>query len=348
MKKIISTLAGLAMLAGSLFAAGLPGAPAPFNGSKQIHIALIRQMVEGEFMQMYRAGAQRQADLMGVKLTIFGKNMDNQAQANFIYQAISMKVDGIVIDHGLTETMMKPAQDALAAGIPVVAFDVDLKNPEIVQIAQNDHLLGRMALQAMVADFNGKANVGYIYVAGILPLDKRDESFTQVKKEYPNLKEIVRTGTLESPFSVKNADQVKAVLRANPNINAYFAPFDEFAKGVVMALNETNMIDKVKVYSADISTQDIQLMTKPNSPWAATAATNPAAIGAVSIRAIALRIAKQNVEHDLYIPPMLFTSKSLNEAGVKTMTQLRKKFPKFNHVDVATASWIPVDKKGMF
>ena len=144
MKKIISTLAGLAMLTGTLFVAGLPGAPAPFNGSKQIHIALIRQMVEGEFMQMYRAGAQRQADLMGVKLTIFGKNMDNQAQANFIYQAINMKVDGIVIDHGLSETMMKPAQDALAAGIPVVAFDVDLKNPEIVQIAQNDHLLGRM------------------------------------------------------------------------------------------------------------------------------------------------------------------------------------------------------------
>ena len=31
---------------------GLEGAPAPFDGSKQVHIALIRQMVEGEFMQM--------------------------------------------------------------------------------------------------------------------------------------------------------------------------------------------------------------------------------------------------------------------------------------------------------
>ena len=153
---------------------------------------------------------------------------------------------------------------------------------------------------------------------------------------------------MESPFSVKNADQVKAVLRTNPNINAYFAPFDEFAKGVVMAFNETNMTDKVKVYSADISTQDIQLMTKPNSPWVATAATNSAAVGAISARAIALRIAKQKFENDLYIPRMLFTSKILNEAGVKTMTQLPKKFSKFNNVDVATASWIPVDKKVIF
>lgn len=30
----------------------LKGAPAPFNGEKKIHFALIRQMVEGEFMQM--------------------------------------------------------------------------------------------------------------------------------------------------------------------------------------------------------------------------------------------------------------------------------------------------------
>jgi simple sugar transport system substrate-binding protein len=330
------------------FSGKLEGAPAPFDGSKEVHIALIRQMVEGEFMQMYRAGAQRQADLLGVKLTVFGKNMDNQAQANFVYQAINMGVDAIILDHGLTETMKKPAADALAAGIPVVAFDVDLKNADIPQIAQDDYLLGKMALDALIADFNKKANVGYVYVAGCLPLDKRDVSFTKVKEEYPGIKEIVRTGTFESPFSVKNADQVKAVLRANPDINAYFSPYDEFAKGVIMALEETRMTDKVKVYSADISTQDIQMMGKKGSPWAATAATNPAAIGAVSVRAAALRIAGQPVPHDITIPPMLFTQKMIIEANVKNMKQLRAKFPEFNHVERAMAPWIPVVKKGLF
>ena len=344
----VAMLIGFSISVNSVFAEKLKGAPAPFDGSKNVHIALIRQMVEGEFMQMYRAGAQRQADLLGVKLTVFGKNMDNQAQANFVYQAINMKVDAIVIDHGLTETMKKPATDALKAGIPVVAFDVDLKNPDIPQIAQDDHLLGRMALDALIADYGGKANVGYVYVAGCLPLDKRDISFNEVKGKYPGIKEIVRTGTFESPFAVKNADQIKAVLRANPEINAYFAPYDEFAKGVVMALEESQMTNKIKVYSADISTQDIQLMAKKNSPWAGTAATNPAAIGAVSIRAAALRIAGQDVPHDITIPPMLFTRKMIIDSGVRNMKQLRAKFPKFNHVERAMAPWMPVDKKGLF
>ena len=345
---VLSIVLGLAFGANSALAKGLKGAPPPFDGSKKIHIALIRQMTEGEFMQTYRAGAQIQANLLGIKLTVFGKSMDNQAEANFVYQAINMKVDGIIIDHGLSETMMKPAADAIKAGIPVVAFDVDLKNPKIPQIAQDDELLGMLALKAMVKDFNGKANVGYVSIAGILPLDKRDRSWKKIKKEYPGIKQIVKTGTLESPIASKNANQVKAVLLAHPEINAFFAPYDELGKGVVQALREARKQDKVKVYTADISTQDIREMIKPDSPWAATAATNPASIGAVSVRAIALKIAGVKIPHNLLIPPMLFTAKKLRAMKIKNMKQLRKKFPKFNSVDLLNYPWIPVDKKGLF
>ena len=353
MKKLISMLLNLVFIV--LISCGqnansgssvtkLEGAPAPFDGSKKMHFALIRQMVEGEFMQMWQDGAQKQADLMGIKLTVFGKNMDNQAQSDFIYQAINMKVDGIILDHGLTETLSKPAADAVAAGIPVVAFDVDVKHPEINQIAQDDHALGRMSLDAMNKDYNQKANIGYVYFAGILPLDKRDQSFTEFKKEFPNMKEIVRTGTVESPFSVKNAEQVKAVLKANPQINAYFAPYDEFAKGVVLALEEEGLTDKIKVYSADISTQDIELMIKDGSPWAATAATSPRLIGALSVRTLALKIVGEEIPHDILITPILFTQDMLRKAGVKNMEELEIKFPEFNKTTNMTASWIPMIK----
>jgi len=345
---VCSIILGLFFSTNSLLAGGLKGAPPPFDGSKKIHVALIRQMTEGEFMQTFRAGAQVQANLLGIKLTVFGKSMDNQAEANFVYQAINMKVDGIIIDHGLSETMMKPAADAIKAGIPVVAFDVDLKNPQIPQIAQDDELLGMLALKQLVKDFNGKANVGYVSIAGILPLDKRDRSWQKIKKEYPGIKEIVKTGTLESPIAAKNADQVKAVLLAHPEINAFFAPYDELGKGVVQALRESGKQNKVKVYTADISTQDIREMIKPDSPWAATAATNPASIGAVSVRAIALKIAHIKVPHNILIPPMLFTAKELRAMKIKNMKQLRKKFPKFNSVDLLNYPWIPVDKKGLF
>lgn len=322
----------------------LDGAPAPFEGSKLVHFALIRQMVEGEFMQMWQDGAQKQADLMGIKLTVFGKNMDNQAQADFVYQAINMKVDGIILDHGLTETLSKPAADAVAAGIPVVAFDVDVQNSEINQIAQDDHALGRMSLDALNKDYNQSANIGYVYLSGQPSLDARDEAFTDFKKEFPNMKEIARSGTLESPFSLKNAEQVKAVLKSNPQINAYFAPFDEFAKGVVLALEEEGLTDKVRVYSIDISTQDIELMIKDGSPWVATATANPTQAGALCVRALALKVAGEKLPQNILIESHLFTQDMLRGAGVKNMEELEIKFPDFNKTTNMTASWIPMLK----
>ena len=186
---------GLLLVVGGAFANGsneagqkspstvkLTNAPKPFDGSKKVRIALVRQMVEGEFMQMYEAGAKKQAQALGIELTILGKQMDNQAEANFVYQAIDLGVDGIIIDHGLSETMMKPAADVVAKGIPVVAFDVDLKNPQINQIAQDDFAHGTNIGSTIVKDFNGKALVGYTFLAGILPLDKRNVSWVKIKQ----------------------------------------------------------------------------------------------------------------------------------------------------------------------
>ena len=49
-------------------------------------------------------------------------------------QAIALSVDGIVIQHGLTESMPAAAQRAIDAGIKIVAFDANVENAAIPQI----------------------------------------------------------------------------------------------------------------------------------------------------------------------------------------------------------------------
>ena len=77
------------------------------------------------------------------------------------------------------------------------------------------------------------------------------------------------------------------MLSAHPDIKVMFAPYDEFAKGVKIAVDEAGLNKGIKIYSADISTSDIAAMREPDSAWAATAATNPAVVGQVSVRALA-------------------------------------------------------------
>ncbi|TDW28098.1 monosaccharide ABC transporter substrate-binding protein (CUT2 family) [Rhizobium azibense] len=319
---------------------GLKGAPAPFDKGG-VKVALISYISAGDFFQAYQAGAEAQAKSLGIDLRIFAGRQDAGEQREQILQAINLGVEGIVIDHGLPESLSDVVDQALAKNIKVVAFDVNLNNPKIPQVEQSDHRLAQLALDQAIKDNGNSFKAGYVYVAGFAPLDRRNEIWDKVKAANPDIAETVRFGNVSDTTAVTTADQAKAALRANPDISVVFAPYDEFARGVKLALTDLGLAEKVKIYSADISTADIQEITEPGSPWIATAATNPAVVGAVSIRAAALQIAGETVPQNIVVEPVLLTQDQLRSANVQTIEDLAKKIPAFSTSAAATADWIP-------
>ena len=337
LKTLVASLAlGSAFLAS---AQGIPGAPAPFDKGG-VKVALVAYLSAGDFYQAYQAGAQQQAKALGIDLRVYPGRQDAAEQRNQIEQAINQKVQGIIVDHGLPEALKDVVQKAVDAGIKVVAFDVNLNNAKVPQVEQSDHALARQALEQAVTD-NGKAfKAGYVYVAGFAPLDRRNEVWTEFKAKNPGVTEKVRFGVVNATTAASVADQAKAALRANPDISVVFAPYDEFARGVKLAAQELGISKKLRIYSADVSTADIQEITEADSPWAATVATNPAVVGAVSVRALALSIAGQPVSHNVVVEPTVLTQKQLRDAGVKTVDELSAKLPAFGQSPAATAPWI--------
>ena len=104
----------------------------------------------------------------------------------------------------------------------------------------------------------------------------------------------------------------------------------------------SEMKGKVKVYGADISTADIELMTAEGSPWVATGATDPNAIGAAVVRTLALNLAGEVKESaKVEFPPILVTAQMLRDKGVKNMEDLRAAQPQLNISSVSSAAWIP-------
>ncbi|MCW3481674.1 substrate-binding domain-containing protein [Neisseriaceae bacterium JH1-16] len=334
---------GLALAAGvadSALAAGLKGAPAPFDKGG-VKVALVGYLSAGDFFQAYEGGARRQAKALGIDLRVFPGKQDAAQQREQIEQAINLGVKGIIVSHGLPESLKDVVRKAVNAGIKVVAFDVNLGNPKVPQIEQSDKDLAEAVLKQAIKD-NGKAfKAGYVYVPGFAPLDRRDAVWKGVKQTNPQIVEKARWGTLDNPIATSVAAQANAALRANPDISVVFAPYDEFARGTKLAANELGVAKKLKIYSADISTADIAEIREPNSPWVATAATNPAVVGAVSVRALALYIAGKDPGHNIVVKPTLITRADLNRYNIKTMEELSAKLPAFGTSDVARASWIP-------
>lgn len=333
--------AGAALLAAPALAQGIEGAPAPFDGDERPTIALVRYLSTGDFFQAYLAGVQRQAEALGMELRVFDSRQDAALQADMMDQAIGLGVDGIIVQHGLTESMKEPVQRALDAGIDVVAFDVNVENEQVPQIEQSDRDLARLALEQAIEDNGESFNAGYVYVAGIAPLDRRDETWQEFKERYSGIEEVARWGTLDNPIANSVANQTSAVLRANPDIEVVFAPYDEFAKGVKIAVDEAGMSQDVKIYSADVSTADIAAMREPGSAWVATAATNPAVVGEVSVRALAMLLADMDPGAQVIVPPTLITQDFLNEQDISNMEELSARMPQFSHADVAMPEWMP-------
>ncbi|QRI64008.1 substrate-binding domain-containing protein [Shinella sp. PSBB067] len=339
LKSLTGAVAGALLAAGTAAAGGIAGAPAPFDKG-DVDIAVVSFLGSGDWLQAFEAGVKRQADALGVKLTISQARNDNDTQRSLIEQAINLGVDGIIINNGRPEVLQDVAQKALDAGIKVVAYDVNLDNEQIPQLEQSDADMARLVLEQAVKDKGDGFVGGAVYVAGFAPLDRRYAVWQDFVKKH-NLTEKAVWGVVNDTVPASVADQTKAILRANPDISVIFTPWDEFAKGVKLAIDELGVSQNVKIYGVDISTADIQLMAEPDSAWAATAATNAAVVGEVSVRAVSLAIAGQFPGRSVLLQPTLVTRDDLVKNEISTIEELQQKFPAFLKSDAATASWIP-------
>ncbi|MDE0868549.1 MAG: substrate-binding domain-containing protein [Aquiluna sp.] len=317
-------------------------APAPFSDGT-VKIALVENSGAGDYFQQFRNGAVQQFEAMGVEFEIYDAQADNAKQATDMETAIGSGVDAIIVRHGNSDTMCPLINDALDKGIPVVIYDIEVSDcaPRAIETSQSDFDLAKTVLTQMAADVGAGVQVGYVNVFGIAPLDRRHVIWEEFKVEN-NWEESFFVGKFTNSVATDNAQLVDAALKANNGVTAIFAPYDEFTKGTVSAIDQNEMAGTVSAYGIDISNADIEIMTNENSPWKATAGTDPNAIGAAVVRTVFLHLAGELSENEYQFPGVLITQDFLLENSIANMDDLRSKLPALSLTEVMAADWIPV------
>lgn len=141
-------------------------------------------------------------------------------------------------------------------------------------------------------DFNGKANIIKLWVAGFPPMERRQVAYQALLKQNPGIKELESIGAVSSDVQGDTANKVRAILAKYPKgkIDAIWGTWDAFSQGAYKALKENGRTE-IKLYSIDISNQDLQLMRESGSPWKVSVAVDPKLIGATNVRLVANKIA---------------------------------------------------------
>ncbi|SDY57882.1 substrate-binding domain-containing protein [Herbiconiux ginsengi] len=314
--------------------------PAPFDGDP-VKVALVRQSGAGDYFEAWGAGAQAQAKFANIELQVTDARNDNAKQASDLEQAIASKPDAIIIDHGQTDTLQPLVTKAVDAGIPVIVYDLALTDSTgVITSSQSDESMASGVLDQLIDDVGDGAKVGYVSAEGFAALDRRAVVWNQYVKDH-NLDVVFSTGKVSESTATDNIPLVDAALKQNPDVQAIFAPYDEITKGTVQAVIQNNLQDKVKVYGIDISNADIEVITADGSPWVATSATDPAAVGAGVVRALALSLAGQLDETDVQFPAKTITQQFLADNKATNVTELRAAEPTLKLDDVVVADWLP-------
>jgi simple sugar transport system substrate-binding protein len=314
--------------------------PAPFDKGP-VKIALVQYSGAGDYFQLWTKGAQQQADSVGFTMQHYDAKADDAKQAADMKTAIGSGVAGIIVDHGRSPTMCPLINQATDAGVAVVVYDVKVADcaPKAVETRQNDTDLAALVLTQMAKDIGDGVAVGYVNPLVIAPLERRDVVWKKFVVDHKWKQKFV-VGRFSHDVADDNAKLAAAALKQHPEVKAVFAPYDELTKGTVRAIEDNKLGPRVAAYGIDISNADIELMTKKESPWKATATTDPSAIGAAVVRTLALQLAGQLGGKEVVFPGVLVTQSFLAREQIKNMDDLRVKLPDLNLATVASAGWI--------
>ena len=283
-------------------------------------IALILQQNLGTFSAQYIEGVKEQVEKFGGTVTVFVSDGDLAKMASNLDAAINQGMDGILIDHGTKEALTQGVERALEEGIPVVAFDSGVDVEGAVVLEQGDKKMAEMTLNKLKEDANGEANIVKIWVAGFAPMESRQVAYAQFMSDNPDIKEITAFGAATANTALDTQSQMEAILKQYPNegdITAVWAAWDEFAKGAVRAIEQAGRTD-IKVYSIDMSDEDLQMIQKEDSPWVASAAVDPADIGRIQVRYLYQKVNGENPEEKVVLDPIFVDASKLPEKTVTT------------------------------
>jgi len=345
MKKILSPLLIVGLLSGlPVFAATpapIPAAIAQHQGP--IRIAVIRNLGSDDNTTQFVSGVLEEGKKLGFKVSTFLSNGDDARFQDFVNQAITQKYDGIILSQGRDPYSTELVKRITASGIAVSVFDTAVNGtvPGVTVTQQDDASLTASSFGQLAKDFNGKANIVKLWVAGFPPMERRQAAYKTLLQANPGIHELESIGAVSSDVQGDTANKVGAILAKYPKgkIDAIWGTWDAFSQGAYKALKENGRTE-IKLYSIDISNQDLQLMREPNSPWKVSVAVDPKLIGKINLRLVANKIAGEPTPasyefRGATIPQALLTS----QPGAVNMASLGKIIPGWGQSDDLIAPW---------
>ncbi len=297
MRTILATAAALALSAGTLAAET---------------VAVITPYLAQPGTQAYVEGFQAKAVAAGWTVNVIDTAGDVAAVISRIEDAVTQKVDAIVInvDPAQVAAGLQTAKDA---GIPVIGMDAGADPLLVTNVTSNGYAMAAETAVYVANRIGGKGRVVMFVFDAFPPVQVRGVIADAVFKNHPDIEVIDRiTPDVQDGGIADSRAKMEALLAANPepgSISAVWAAWDQPALGALQAIEAAGRQDEgIVITGIDANPQARDAIAAGGS-FEASVAQDFAGIGAAAAdaarRAMAGEMIKEKV---IYVPTVLVTS----------------------------------------
>lgn len=235
-----------------------PGAGGGGGEQQDLTIAMITHEAPGDtFWDKIRAGAEAAAENTGVTLQ-YSNDPAAPNQATLVQNAIDSQVDGIAVTLAYPDAVGPAAQNAVNAGIPVVAFNSGIDQYEQYGIdmyfGSNEQLAGRTAGER-ITEAGGGSTICVVQEQGQVALETRCAG---VAEGHPGTRNLQVDGT--------NLPQVQATigsaLQEDPSITHIVTLGAPIAQAALQAKTDTG--SQAQVVTFDLNAEVAQAIQQGN------------------------------------------------------------------------------------
>jgi ribose transport system substrate-binding protein len=216
---------------------------------------------------------------------------------------------------------VRPVNNAIAAGVPVVVIDSDLKSDKYVSFVATDNFKGgQMAGEEMGKVLGGKGNVILLrYAVGSASTEAREAGFLDaLKSKFPDIKIISSDqhagATRETSYQVAQ----NLVNRFAREVNGVFCPNENSTIGMTKALRDAGLgKGKVKMIGFDAGTLSIQDLK--NGDVQGLVVQNPLLMGYLGVATAVKHLRGEKVEKRIDTGVVLVTAENMEKPEIKDL-----------------------------
>lgn len=276
-------------------------------------IALFMTHMSNEFTVTLSSAVEAEVKARGYDYSVYDAGQDAATQADQIEQAITLGVNGIIIEPVSVDGIVPSVKAAKAAGVNVVIVNQRISEPEAADcyVGADAATTGAKLMEQVMTDIGNKGNVALLL--GPMGSDGqvgRSEGFDQVLAENPDV-EVVFQDTAE--WQTEPAlTIVENWLNAGKDITAIVAQNDGMAVGAAKAVADAQKTGEIKVYGVDATSEGLQGVLDGNLQGTISQGTEDQ--GKLSADACADLLEGKEVQAETIVENIYYTADNAQEA----------------------------------